>query len=232
MSLDISKLENARERSGKVIARCPACAEAGHDKKGEHLFICEDRRFGCVIYPGDGSEAKEHRRRISTLCGDRTIKPLVVHQTPQPSALRTSRTPVQESRAHFCNKGAGLLGRLGRLFTDHTPVSVQSELSKSPCQKTIYDSAAVPGVPTRDASDASQRVIESFPTSLLLNRKLTEHELSILRRAGAENDPIILDAINLFNATVVNCSQKPFTRAEPDPEIETPPDEVQVELNL
>jgi hypothetical protein len=54
----------------------------------------------------------------------------------------------------------------------------------------------------------------------------------MLRRAGAENDPIILDAINLFNGTVVSCSQQPFTRAEPDPEIETSPDEVQAELNL
>ena len=233
MSLSISKLESAREHSGKVIARCPACAETGHDKKGEHLFICEDRRFGCVIYPGDGPEAKQHRRRIFTLCGDHTIKPLLVHQTPQPYVLRTSRTPAQESGAYFCNRGAGLLTRLARLFTDHTPVSLQSELSKSPCQKNIYDSAApVPSVPTRDASDASQRVIYSLPTSLLLNRKLTEHELSILRRAGAENDPSILAALSLFNATVVSCSQKPFARAEPDPEIEISPNEVQAELNL
>jgi hypothetical protein len=215
MSLNISELGNARERSGKVIARCPACAEAGHDKKGDHLFICEDGRFGCVVYPGDGPEAKEHRRRIFALCGDRTIKPLVVRQTSQPSVLRTSRTPVQESRAYLCNKGAGLLRRIGRLFTDHTPVSVQSELSKSPFQKTIHDSAApVRGVPTRDAWDASQRVISSFPTSLLLNRKLTEHELSILRRAGAENDPIILAALSLFNATVVGYSEKPITQTE------------------
>jgi hypothetical protein len=34
-------------------------------------------------------------------------------------------------------------------------------------------------------------------------KALTEHELLILRRAGAENDPIIITAINLFNATVV-----------------------------
>jgi hypothetical protein len=35
-----------------------------------------------------------------------------------------------------------------------------------------------------------------------------------LRRAGAENDPIILDAINLFNATVVGYSEKPLTQTE------------------
>jgi len=45
-------------------------------------------------------------------------------------------------------------------------------------------------------------------------------------------NPIILKAIRLFKATVVSRSQKPFTRAEPDPEIETSPHEVQAELNL
>ena len=65
-------------RGGKIIARCPACAEAGHDQKGEHLVINADGRFGCVVYPGDSADAKEHRKRIFALCGDREIKPLVV----------------------------------------------------------------------------------------------------------------------------------------------------------
>ena len=115
----------------------------------------------------------------------------------------------------------------------------KSESNESSCPKTYNDSAAlVPGVPTRDAQDASPRVIDT-PTQKpvrgrpdALNRRLTEHEISILRQAGAENDPVILKAIELFNATVVSCSQKSFTRAEPDPEIETSPDEVQSELNL
>ena len=90
MSLDISKLENVRKRGGKVIARCPACAEAGHDQKGEHLVINADGRFGCVVYPGDSADAKEHRKRIFALCGDREIKPLAVH----PSGLgRLGRLP-------------------------------------------------------------------------------------------------------------------------------------------
>ena len=61
---------------------------------------------------------------------------------------------------------------------------------------------------------------------------MTRRELEILRQADAEHDPIILEAIELFDATVVSCSHKPFTRAEPDPVIETSPDEVQAELNL
>ena len=75
MSLDTSKLENVH---GKVIARCPACAEGGHDQKGEHLVINADGSFGCVLYPGDSADAKAHRKRIFALCGDRTTKPLAV----------------------------------------------------------------------------------------------------------------------------------------------------------
>src|SRR5512133_3317542 len=114
MSLDISKLENVRKRSGKVIARCPACAEPGHDQKGEHLVINTDGSFGCVVYPGDSADAKEHRKRIFALCGDREIKPLAVH----PSGLGRSGPAVQ-SRLAVSPLKTGLLGRLGRVFETH-----------------------------------------------------------------------------------------------------------------
>jgi hypothetical protein len=48
LALDMGKLENVRERGNKTIARCPACAEGGGDKKGEHLLIWSTGRFGCV----------------------------------------------------------------------------------------------------------------------------------------------------------------------------------------
>jgi hypothetical protein len=227
MSLDISKLENAHERSGKIIARCPACAEAEHDRKSEHLFINADGCFGCVVHPGDSPEAKEHRRRIFALCGDREIKPLVVRRAFQPSPSRTPRTLFCATRAYF--KRTGLFGRLGRLFPAREPAR-DSNIYKDSTQSVLpVLSVLDTQKDAKDAKDASQQVIYSTASS---GRKLTEREISILRRAGAENDPIILDAINLFNATVVSCSQKPFTRAEPDPEIETSPDEVQAELNL
>jgi len=35
------------------------------------------------------------------------------------------------------------------------------------------------------------------------NRPLTEREIWLLRRAGAENDPIIITALNLFNSKIV-----------------------------
>ena len=68
MSLDLSRLENVRQRGGKTIARCPACAEEGHDKKSEHLVIMADGRFGCVVHPGEGGRG--HRRQIFALVGE------------------------------------------------------------------------------------------------------------------------------------------------------------------
>jgi len=68
MSLDLSKLENVRERGGKTIAACPACREVGADKKGEHLVIYDDGRFACVANGGEAG--KEHRRRVMQLAGE------------------------------------------------------------------------------------------------------------------------------------------------------------------
>lgn len=68
MSLDIHKLEKLRELgNGALQARCPACAEAGQDRTGEHLRIYPDGKFGCCVHPKDG----EHRRRIFALAGER-----------------------------------------------------------------------------------------------------------------------------------------------------------------
>ena len=114
MSLDISKLENVRTRSDKTTARCPACAEHGHDKNGEHLVIYSGGRFACVLYPGDSADAKEHRKRIFALCGDREIKPLAVHLS---SLGRLGR--VNQSQSAKPPLKTGLLGRLGRVFETH-----------------------------------------------------------------------------------------------------------------
>jgi DNA polymerase-1 len=68
MSLDLSLLENVHERGSRIIARCPACAEHGHDEKGDHLVIMANGRFGCVVCPGEAG--KGHRKRIHALAGD------------------------------------------------------------------------------------------------------------------------------------------------------------------
>jgi len=213
MSLDISKLKNVRTRGDKTIAGCPACIELGQDRTREHLFVNTDGRFGCVVYSGDRPEAREHRRRIFALCGDHAIKPLTVHPSSSVSVSRTPGTPVRES---FKNFNTGLLGRLGRRFEVHAHsfFSARSEPNKSPIRdatKSVVNSpqASEPSLGTPWTG------IDPLTTDFLhRGRTLTEHELSILRRAGAENDPIILAALSLFNATVVGYSEKPLTQTE------------------
>jgi hypothetical protein len=71
MSLDLAKLEKVFEHpDGAVTARCPACAEDGGDRKGEHLYIYPDGKYGCAKYQGD----HEHRARIWELVGWRNGK--------------------------------------------------------------------------------------------------------------------------------------------------------------
>jgi hypothetical protein len=66
MSLDVAKLEKVRELAGGVVqAQCPACAQGGGDRKGEHLRIYPDGRYGCCVHPKDG----EHRKKIFALAG-------------------------------------------------------------------------------------------------------------------------------------------------------------------
>ena len=104
MALDITKLEKVRMQQGKIIARCPACAEIEQDKKGEHLFIDNEERFGCVIYPGE--TGKEHRKRIFALVGIKTTDTFIaVHR-----AVRKQANIIIPD----------ILGRLGHLnITSH-----------------------------------------------------------------------------------------------------------------
>lgn len=82
MSLDLGKLEKVREfASGIVQARCPACAESGGDRKGEHLRIYPDGAYGCCVYPKDG----EHRKRIHALAGVRSKKSFTIRLAPVPT---------------------------------------------------------------------------------------------------------------------------------------------------
>jgi hypothetical protein len=96
MSLDVAKLEKVRELAGGVVqARCPACAEGGHDRSGEHLRIYPDGRFGCCVHPKDS----EHRKRIWALAGCRRTRPAAAAiylrlKTPAPSPSTQSVTAV------------------------------------------------------------------------------------------------------------------------------------------
>jgi hypothetical protein len=84
MSLDVAKLEKVRELGGGIVqARCPACAEGGNDRSGEHLRIYPDGRFGCCVHPKDG----EHRKRIWALAGRK------LHLSPAGSVSLRLKTP-------------------------------------------------------------------------------------------------------------------------------------------
>ena len=72
MSLDLSRLENVRKRIGKIVARCPACAEQNHDQKGDHLAIFPDGSFACIANPG--TEGHKHRQRIFALASDPVLR--------------------------------------------------------------------------------------------------------------------------------------------------------------
>jgi hypothetical protein len=60
------RLKHEKQCEGGIRAQCPACAEDGHDSKGEHLFIFPSGQFGCAVHPGDHA----HRQRIWALAGD------------------------------------------------------------------------------------------------------------------------------------------------------------------
>jgi hypothetical protein len=185
MSLDISKLENLRVRDGKTTARCPACAEAGHDQTRNHLFIRADGHFGCVVYPGDSPDARGHRKRVFALCGCREIKSLSIRQ----SVLgRLGR--VDESHSEGTPLRIGLLGRVGRLFETHLGTEqTHGRKEDREIEKLNDCGRGVLGVPTAPAVKP--------------HRPLSEHEWAILVRAGAQHDPIIIEALRLFDARVV-----------------------------
>ena len=111
MSLNVEKLEKVVNMEGGLRrARCPACAESGGDRRGEHLRIYPDGRFGCCVYPKD----KEHRRRIFALAGNRQPQAIQVR-----TAGRVSGAPVV----------SGILGRLGRGMANPNTNPVEGESS-------------------------------------------------------------------------------------------------------
>jgi len=89
-----------RLANGGVKARCPACAEGGSDRKGEHLRISPEGKFGCCVFPGD----HDHRKRIFSLAGDHRPKEIKVRvagggaATVQSGILGRLRKPVEPGK--------------------------------------------------------------------------------------------------------------------------------------
>lgn len=192
MSLDVSKLERVRCCDRKTIARCPACAEAGDDRKGEHLAINANGSFGCIIYPGDSPDAKAHRKRIFALCGNREIQPLIVHN---------SQLVVRETRPRRP------LGRQGRVLPHIVPTVKTNIFNLLEHQYPI---------PNIDASRPKSVPGVAISPAAAPDRPLSEHERALLvRRCGRDSDPLILEAIRLFNATIVGIKAASVTRCKP-----------------
>jgi len=106
--LDPAKLENVRHRGAKIEARCPACAELGADKTGNHLFIAEAGKFGCIAAPGPDGSA--HRKLIWKLAGDgnAVARPLPVAR-PKP---KTKPLPLLPALRPLCIEEMGQVARL------------------------------------------------------------------------------------------------------------------------
>ena len=107
--LDLSLLENIKYRSNKIIARCPACAEEGHDHTGDHLFIDRSGKFGCVVFPGD--EGMNHRKIIYKLVG--------VKKRRFDKKFKVNKLIVETSGQSDQGVQRNILGRLGRFDMTH-----------------------------------------------------------------------------------------------------------------
>lgn len=131
MALNLDKLENVKDRGGRIIAACPACRETGVDRNGEHLVILEGGhgKWGCVANPGPSGH--EHRRRIAELAGlettaiPRTLPPLRPRVACRPARpLPPLFTPTAQrlqqiaaSRGWHTPEGLEVLAERGQLFT-------------------------------------------------------------------------------------------------------------------
>ena len=111
MSLDVRLLEKVREVGGGIVqARCPACAEGGSDRAGEHLRLHPDGRFGCCVHPKD----REHRRRIFALAGDKAPRSFTVKVA--------GRKPVAEPARSVTAALTGYRGTLGTAISESVSV--------------------------------------------------------------------------------------------------------------
>ena len=133
MGLDLTKLEKIRRRGSNTIARCPACAESGDDRKGEHLFINDAGQFGCVLFPGQ--DGQQHRQRIFELAG--------VKET-QGKSFEVRKPLSTPAGASVIQKD--ILGHLGRIPSTHARKSFESPLNEKEYKEPIDSVPSVPEI--------------------------------------------------------------------------------------
>lgn len=128
MSLDLEKLECVKYRSGKVVARCPACAEEGADRSGQHLLVADNGlgKFACVLYPGP--EGAEHRKRIWAMAGnsEEATQPATVNERLDRSTSPFAPDKVTKARLPRLNvPGADELLTICGLRTWHNHIGLE-----------------------------------------------------------------------------------------------------------
>lgn len=166
MSLDRSKLQMVRELgNGGWQARCPACGESGQDRKGEHLRISPEGKFGCCVFAGD----REHRKRIFALAGEHGPKAIRVRVAPAKTA-----SGVQ----------LDLLGRLGRVFGTTGKPENDSTGNLGTLGTGFSDPRAYGNEPVNDdlfirKLIGSQDPVPSVPKSLRTATSLPESETGV-----------------------------------------------------
>ena len=172
MSLDRSKLQMVRELgNGGWRARCPACAESGQDRKGEHLRISPDGKFGCCVFPGD----HEHRKRIFALAGEsQRLLPSGPKEIRVKVAEAKTAAPVQldllgrlnekwrvKSEEWGTEEAVVEIGTLGTCFSDPRAYADKAVKGDLYIGELIEFEKGVPGVPEkrdgRDEGDADGR---------------------------------------------------------------------------
>jgi len=137
MGLDLSILEKVKRRGSSVIARCPACAESGSDRKGEHLLINDAGQFGCVLFPGQNGQ--QHRQRIFELVG--------IKEAPG-KGFEIRKPPPLASKAMVIQKD--ILGHLGRIQSTHARKIFKNCLNENEHRTQEEPLNTVPSVPEQD----------------------------------------------------------------------------------
>ncbi len=171
MSLNLNKLEKVRKlENGIVQARCPACAEGGNDRKGEHLRILADGRFGCCVHPKDG----DHRKRIWALAGEKSPGTFTVRVK-----VATAAVEARSVKAALTTFTAGTLGTgktesvqgalnnpdlpQENLGTLGTPIFNPYAYRKNISHMYKESESAVPSVPTEKTPEPLSHVGEKLP---------------------------------------------------------------------
>lgn len=90
MSISTNRLENTRQANGCIVARCPACASEGGDRKGNNLAVFPNGAFYCHAHPYD----RAHCREIYRLAGSTAL----LHHSSKEHELHRQRIEAQRQQ--------------------------------------------------------------------------------------------------------------------------------------